>query len=272
MLKNILHIPYFIYVTMLFVSLILLSFPITLLLLLFPTKIKDYGMFWLMKITSNIWFFCMGVLTINYNRTKIDKSKSYLITPNHQSFIDAAIIYTSIGQIFKTLGKIEIEKTPIYGIIYKTVVVTVDRSSMTARANSLRKMKKELDEGKSIVVFPEGTFPNEPNSLLSPFQAGGFALALMQEVDVLPILFIDSANRLHPSKLLQFTPGRNRAVYLPPIDVKKFDKKDSEGLKTFAQIYMQQCLDYIRKDGTKSAWEFGILYQQNYFNSKITNV
>ena len=76
MLKNILHIPYFIYVTVLFVSLILLSFPITLLLLLFPTKIKDYGMFWLMKIISNIWFFCMGVLTINYNRTKIDKSKS----------------------------------------------------------------------------------------------------------------------------------------------------------------------------------------------------
>ena len=58
----------------------------------------------------------------NYHRSKIDFSKSYIITPNHQSFIDAAIIYTSIPQLFKSLGKKEIEKTPIYGIIYKMVV------------------------------------------------------------------------------------------------------------------------------------------------------
>jgi 1-acyl-sn-glycerol-3-phosphate acyltransferase len=261
MIKTILHFPYFLYVITLFVVLILLSFPFTLLLLLFPTQIKDWGMFWLMKIISNIWFCAIGMPPTNYNRNKIDFSKSYLITPNHQSFLDAVIIYTSIPTLFKTLGKKEIEKTPIYGIIYKTVVITVDRSSMTARAVSLRKMKNELDEGKSIVVFPEGTFPSQPSPLLSPFVQGGFALALMQQVDILPILYLDSSTRMHPSKLIRFKPGRNRAVYLPPMQVSWFGKKDTDGLKQKTQDYMQACLDYCRLNKVSEVWNFANQWQ-----------
>jgi 1-acyl-sn-glycerol-3-phosphate acyltransferase len=256
MLKNILHFPYFLYVMILFVILILFSFPVTLVLLFCPTQVKDTGMFLLMKLISNIWFVLIGMFPRNYNRSKIDFSKSYLITPNHQSFIDAAIIYTSIPSVFKTLGKKEIEKAPIYGVIYKAVVITVDRSSMTARAASLRKMKHELNEGKSIVVFPEGTFTDEPKNELSEFQQGGFALAIMQEVNILPVLYLDSSKRMHPSKIIQFMPGKNRAVFLPPIQVTWFGKKDTDGLKNFTQQYMQTCLNFARENDVKLVWEF----------------
>lgn len=262
-MKNLVYLPYFIYVSILFIVLIVLSFPITLCLLLLPESIKDIGMFWLMKIISNLWFILIGMIPLNYHRRKIDFSKSYIIAPNHQSFIDAATIYTSIPHVFKTLGKIEIEKAPIYGVIYKTVVITVDRSSMTAKAASFRKMKKELDKGNSLVIFPEGTFSNTATNQLLPFQDGCFSLAIMQKVDILPILFLDTAKRLHPSKLMQFTSGMNRAVYLPPIVCHHLEKDKIESLKKYTHDYMQACLDFCREKNPNAVWEFALLWQKN---------
>ena len=228
-----------------------------------PKKVRDYGMFIILKFISNTWFILGGMWPKNYNRNKIDFSKSYLIAPNHQSFIDAAIVYTSIPQLFKSLGKKEIEKAPIYGIIYKMVVITVDRSSVTAKANSFRKMKSEMENGMSIVLFPEGTFADKPQHELMPFQNGSFALAHMQRVDILPVLFLDTVKRMHPSKLYLVTPGFNRAVFLPPIPTKDIDKADLDLLKNYCQLYMQTCLDFCRKNNPADVWVFAVTWLQN---------
>jgi 1-acyl-sn-glycerol-3-phosphate acyltransferase len=218
-------------------------------------------MFWLLKIISNLWFLLIGIFPFNYNIKKVNFSKSYIITPNHQSFLDAAIIYTSIPHLFKTLGKKEIEKAPFYGVIYKAVVITVDRSSLAARATSFRKMKTELEKGNSIAIFPEGTFSDTPLPNLLPFQDGCFSLAILQQVDILPVLFIDASKRLHPSKLIRFSPGLNRTIYLPPISCTGLEKKDMEALKNYTQQYMQACLNYCRINNKKSVWQFALNWQ-----------
>lgn len=264
MLRTLLHIPYFIYVCLWFVVLILASFPITLLLILLPRNIRDKGMFYLMKLISNAWFILTGMIPLNYNRRKIDFSESYIITPNHQSFLDAAIIYTSIPHVFKSLGKKEVERTPVYGIIYKTVVITVDRSSLSARALSFRKMKQELDLGNSIVLFPEGTFPDLPHHGLLPFQDGAFSLAIQTQRSVLPMLFLDTARRVHPSSLWRMTPGLNRAVYLPPVSCKGFEKKQVDSLKKYTHAYMQACLEHCRQMDIGSVWHYALEWQHKH--------
>jgi 1-acyl-sn-glycerol-3-phosphate acyltransferase len=228
-----------------------------------PKKVKDYGMFFILKFISNAWFILGGMWPKNYHRNKIDFSKSYLIAPNHQSFLDAGVIYTAVPKLFKSLGKKEIEKTPIYGIIYKMVVITVDRSSVSAKANSFRRMKKEMEEGLSIVLFPEGTFANHPQNELMPFENGSFVLAHMQQVDILPVLFLNTVKRMHPSKLHIVTPGWNRAVFLPPISTKEIEKADLELLKNYCQQYMQTCLDFCRKNNPIYVWDFAVTWLQN---------
>ncbi len=265
LLKNLLFFPYFIYVCLWFVLLILLAFPITLVLILFPERIKNKGLFYVLKMISNIWFVAIGIIPINYHRKKINFSKNYIITPNHQSFIDAAIIYTCIPQVFKTLGKIGIEKTPFYGVMYNNVVITVDRSSVSAKALSYRKMIKELASGISLAIFPEGTFPNQPSQELLPFQNGCFSLAIQQQTDILPVLFLDSAFRMHPSKIIHCTPGWNRAVYLPPVSIQNYSSDDLLKLKQLVKNYMQTCLDYSRENPAKDVWAFAQQWlQQNH--------
>lgn len=247
---------YFVYVCLIFVVLIVGTFPLVLLSMWLPKKAKDLFMFGLLKGISNVWLIASGMIPKNYHRRNIDFTRSYLIMPNHQSFLDAAMLYTSLLKPFKTLGKKEVEKAPIYGVVYKMVVITVDRSSVTAKANSFRQMKKEMEGGLSVGIFPEGTFADEPQASLLPFQSGGFALALMQQADVLPMLFLDTPKRLHPTAITRMTPGKNRTVFLPPISVTWFDKKDSDGMKQFTQQYMQACLDCCRSKGPQACWDF----------------
>lgn len=262
-LKNLLHGIHFAYLALWFVVLIVGSFFITLVLLVLPNSLRDKAMFWLMKVISHAWFLLCGFWQRTYNANNIDFNKSFIITPNHQSYLDAAIIYTSIPGIFKTLGKVEIEKAPIYGLIYKTVVITVDRSSTTARANSFRRMKKELESGLSIVIFSEGTFPPQPKSQLMPFQQGGYSLAIMQQTEILPVLFLDAAQRMHPSRIWRTKPGLNRSVFLPPLSTNGLDKSHGDHLKSYAERYMQECLDFCRDSPVSEVWNFALLWQKN---------
>lgn len=258
LIKYFFFLPYFIYSALLLVVLIVSAFPITLILLLFPEKVTNQGMFVLLKFICNAWYLLTGMWPKNFNRDKIDFNRSYIITPNHQSFIDAATIYTSIPHLFKSLGKKEIEKTPIYGVIYKTVVITVDRSSLKARAMSFRQMKQALDKKISILIFPEGTFSDTPIADLLPFQNGAFGLSILQQTPLLPVLFPDSASRMHPSKIIRCTPGWNRAVFLPPISVEELKKEDQESLKNLTQAYMQACLNHCRNQSAENVWNFAL--------------
>lgn len=220
-------------------------------------------MYWLMKIDSNLLFILSGIFSKTYHQKNINFEKSHIIIPTHKSYIEAVTIYTTIQKVFKTLGKKELEKTPLYGLIFKAVCISVDRSSLAARAMSFRKMKQELEQKLSIVIFPEGTFSDEPKDVLLPFQDGCFSLAIMQKCDLLPILFLDSAERMHPKKIYQMTPGYNRAVYLPAISVLERSKKDTVALKMFVQNYMQACLDFIQENDIENVWDFALKYQKN---------
>lgn len=253
---------YFVYFSILFAVLIILAFPLTLIFLLLPKKICDRAMFLMMKAGSYILFTLSGIIPRNYHRDKVSFDQSYIIIPTHQSYIEAATIYTSIPTLFKTLGKKELEKTPLYGLIFKAVCITVDRSSLSARAMSFRKMKHELDQGLSIIIFPEGTFADMPQPSLLPFQDGSFSLAILQQTDLLPVLYPDSCLRMHPGQFTQMSPGPNRAIFLPPVRVKGFQKKDTQALKVFCEKYMQACLDHFHEKNIADLWSFAIHYQE----------
>ncbi len=255
---------YFVYFLLLFAILILLSFPVTLMLILFPKTVLDRSMFWMMKSGSYLLFYLSGIHPRHYHRKKVPFDQSYIIIPTHKSYIEAATLYTSIPCLFKTLGKKEIEKIPIYGLIFKAVCISVDRSSLSARAMSFRKMKQELEQGLSIVIFPEGTFPDTPQHHLLPFQDGSFSLAIMQQTDLLPVLFPDSSKRMHPFHFTQMSPGVNRAIFLPPVRVSGLQKKDLQVLKTFCEGYMQKCLDYCQQNDIAGVWNFALLYLEQH--------
>src|SRR5690606_24017645 len=100
----------------------------------------------------------------------------------------------------------------------KNAIVTVDRSSIQNRAESIRILKSILSKGISVVVFPEGTF-NMTNKPLKEFYDGAFRLAIETQTPIKPVLFLDTYSRMHYNSIFAMTPGKSRIVYLDEISV-----------------------------------------------------
>ena len=115
---------------------------------------------------------------IHQTNKKIDRNQQYVIIANHTSIVDifiTVLLFPHHPICF--VGKKELVKIPIFGTIYKRICVMVDRSSPKSRAEVYKKCAERMEEGDSIVIFPEGGVPDDTNVILDNFKDGAFILS-----------------------------------------------------------------------------------------------
>jgi 1-acyl-sn-glycerol-3-phosphate acyltransferase len=190
---------------------------------------------------ARLWFFLIGIRHRNFYEQPHDKSKQYIFVANHISYLDAPVIVRALQQPVRALGKAEMSKVPLFGFIYRNAVVTVDRTSATHRANSVRILKSVIKKGISIFIFPEGTF-NESNKPLKELYDGAFRIAIETQTPIKPLLFLDTYHRMHFKSVFSLSPGRSRTVFLKEIPVTGLTTKDLETLKKQVASVMEQKL------------------------------
>lgn len=125
-------------------------------------------------------FYGMGFRykLIKQHNKHIDKNRQYVIIANHTSLIDVllpSILFPHHPICY--VGKKELVKIPIFGTIYKRICVMVDRKSPKSRAEVYKRCAKRMEQGDSIVLFPEGGVPEDTNVLLDKFKDGAFTLS-----------------------------------------------------------------------------------------------
>lgn len=169
------------------------------------------------------------------------RGQRFVIVANHISYLDTLNVFAAIPVHFRTLAKQEMAALPLFGLVYKQVAILVDRASAGSRVASLRAMQQHLQQEGHIVVFPEGTF-NETGAPTKAFYSGAFSLAISAQAPVLPLLFPDTVRRWHYSAWWKFWPGRNRAVFLPPISVAGMGSQDVPALRDAVRQQMDEAL------------------------------
>ena len=174
-------------------------------------------------------------------------NKPHIFVANHNSYMDIPPIVQLKHQPIRALGKFESSKIPIFGWLYKAAVIMVDRSSPTKRAQSLRNLKNALHEGISIFIFPEGTFSMTNKKPLKPFYNGAFKLAIEMNIPIQPVLMIDAVDRMHFDNVFTLSPGINRVVYLPTVEVTGYTIDQIEILKEAVYNLMDEGLRRYRK-------------------------
>ncbi len=184
----------------------------------------------LMRLWSVLWFFLVGIRHRNILLSRPDPSGHYIFVLNHISYLDAALAVNSIRQPFRALGKAEMARVPVFGYIYRSCVVMVDRKDPANRARSLSRMKAILRKGISIMIFPEGTF-NETGRPLKDFFDGAFRIAIETQTPVMPVVFLDAWQRMHHRHIFSLNPGRSRAVFLDPVPVEGLTQADVPALR-----------------------------------------
>jgi 1-acyl-sn-glycerol-3-phosphate acyltransferase len=221
---------YSLYALLLFVGIMLLLFPFVIIASLFGRITGGNMIYRLCMIWGDTWFFLVFIFHRNLYETKPEKDKQYIFVANHISYLDAPVIVKTIRRPIRALGKTEMSRVPVFGFIYKYAVVRVDRGNADNRAKSVRNMMSVLKKGISIFVFPEGTF-NMTNKPLKDFYDGAFRVAIETQTPVMPVLFLDTFDRMSYRSLLSLSPGKNRCVFLDEIPVDGLSQKDVPALK-----------------------------------------
>ncbi len=179
---------------------------------------------------ADIWFVLILVHHRNIYEVPLSKDAAYIFLSNHNSYFDIPVLVKTFRKPVRPLGKAEVAKAPLFGIIYRNAIVTVDRSSPANRARSVARLKAFIRQGISVLVFPEGTF-NETGKPLKEFYDGAFRIAIETATPIKPVLMLDSYDRLHYGSLFSFTPGKSRAVFLEEIPVDHLTLADLPRLK-----------------------------------------
>lgn len=230
---------YCIYALGMFIGIMLVLFPFVLIASLFG-RIKGGNMIYrLCTLWADIWFFSVFIYHKNYYEQVPDKNKQYIFVGNHISYIDAPLLAKTIRRPIRALGRIELSKTPVFGFIYRSVVVIVDRSDALHRAKSVRNLKSVISKGVSLIVMPEGTF-NMTDKPLKNFYDGAFRVAIETQTTLKPFLLLDPYDRMHYKNLFTLTPGKSRAVFLHEVPVDGLTLEDLPYLK-------QKVYDIIEK-------------------------
>ncbi|SDC44523.1 lysophospholipid acyltransferase family protein [Pedobacter soli] len=228
---------YLLYAAIVFFILMVMVCPFIILSMgIFNEKTGRKISFWFLKFWA--WgFSLLTFLWFTTRATPIDTERAYIYVGNHSSFLDAVAIVLGIPQAFSPLGKIEMLKIPVFGWIYKRLVVMIDRSSRESRDHSVAELRKDLAEGQSILIFPEGTM-NKTDQPLAPFYDGAFRLAIETQTPILPFAIRNSRAHLPRTDPLLLNPGIIKTVFGEAIEVKGLAAEDLEKLKqkTFEAI------------------------------------
>lgn len=169
----------------------------------------------------------------------LNKHEVYIFAAAHSFTNDviAALAYIDRSMYVLNGSTHQIKHNPgmlalaMYGQVY------VDRFCEESRKSSIMKMKKIIQNGTSVYMYPEGAWNNSENLLLLPFFAGPWILAKETKCKVVPVAAFNEM-------------GKDK-IYIrvgEPLDISEL-KKD-EGIRLVRDSIATEIYEMIEKHST----------------------
>jgi 1-acyl-sn-glycerol-3-phosphate acyltransferase len=161
-------------------------------------------------------------------RENMRPGETYLIMSNHQSLYDIPVLFVVIGPNVRMVTKTELFEVPLFGKALRAGgFVEIDRSNRTRAIASLEHAKGVLSGGTHVWIAPEGT--RSKSGQLLPFKQGGFHLAMVARLPILPVT-ISGTREVLPARGVRSTPGaRVRVTIHAPIDPQRYVPEGKRG-------------------------------------------
>ncbi len=116
----------------------------------------------------------------------IDKGKAYLFIGNHSSSFDIFLLSGYLPFEFKWISKATYFKVPLLGnAMKKAGYILIHRDKPMQAMRALLYAVDSLKQGKSIVIFPEGT--RSRSGELQDFKKGTLVIAQKASAEVVPL-------------------------------------------------------------------------------------
>ncbi len=197
--------------------------------LFFPRPWYKYIIWFSHHIYTRIFFFLTLIRIKVQGKEKLNPKETYIIVSNHRSSIDFMINAFAFPGVYKFLAKKELVKVPLFGFIVKRLCVLVDRKDPSSRTKSIQYLKRTMDEGYSVFLYPEGT-RNRTGKLLGNFHKGAFRIAIetQRPIAIQTLKNIEKVSAAAES--VDLSPGGIQVIWSEPISTKGLTQKELPGL------------------------------------------
>ncbi|WP_297429487.1 1-acyl-sn-glycerol-3-phosphate acyltransferase [Clostridium sp.] len=177
------------------------------------------------KIGYNWSKFTMNMIGIDLDVKGLENipKETCVFIGNHSSILDIPILLYITDRNLGFIAKKEMLKTPIIGYwLRNSKCVPIDRENPRTAMVSINEAIKNIKEGNSMVIFPEGTRNKEGK--VGQFKKGALKLATKSKAPIVPVS-IDRASRAFEDNR-EFRPTKIKVVFGKTIDTKNLSKED----------------------------------------------
>lgn len=177
-----------------------------------------------------------GVTVTVRGRENIPAGRSAVFTPNHQGDYDIPLMLLYLDEPHGLVAKVETKKIPLVRTWMELLdCVFIDRDSPRKAMEAMRQAQTMLEQGKSMVVFPEGT--RSRGDQMNEFKAGAFRMACKAGAPVVPVA-IDGSYKIMEANHNLMKPAHVTITILPPIETAGMDRAAQHALgeETAARI------------------------------------
>lgn len=188
------------------------------------------------------FFFGLTLIKIKVEgRKNLNRKDNYIIVSNHRSSIDFMINAFAFPGVYKFLAKKELTKVPLFGLIVKRLCVLVDRKDPASRIKSIDYLKRTLDEGYSVFIYPEGT-RNKTKNPLGNFHKGAFRIAIETQTPIAVQTLVGINKVSATAAAVDLSPGKVKVVWSKPISTKGMTQKDVPALTQKVRSVMEEII------------------------------
>ena len=202
---------------------------------------------WATRTWSRSFLTAAGVRARIHNPELISSTRGAVYISNHVSWFDVFVLASELPR-YSFIAKSELRKIPVFGYGAEAAgIVFLDRDNRKAAFESYKVAAKEVERGRSIIVYPEGTRGRDYH--LRPFKKGPFVLAIASQCPIIPTI-VHGSREVMAKGSFRIRRGTIDVHFLEPIETKGLDYDDRAELMTRVWTRMANAMRDIYGVGT----------------------
>jgi 1-acyl-sn-glycerol-3-phosphate acyltransferase len=247
-IKSILGTIYAVYALLVFIATMLVVFIPIWIISLLPEPTRARALHPVFRIWMGVYMPLIFCPVFRKGKKNFKKGQQYVVVINHNSLMDIPVSSPWIPGPNKTLAKVEMSRIPLFGVIYKTGSILVDRKREGSRRDSFAKMQETLNQGTHLCLYPEGT-RNKTTEPMQQFFDGAFITAIKAQKPIMPGVLFNTGRVLPATAKGWARPMPIRIHFLEPIGTEGLAINDVAELKERVHRVMRDY--YVAHQNTK---------------------
>ncbi len=183
------------------------------------------------------------------------RTGGFLIVGNHISHLDPifdAVIVRTFGRVPRFLAKASLWKVPVLGrALAGSLQIPVERTGAGAGQRSLELATEALQDGRVVLIYPEGTVTRDPERWPMRPRPGVAALALSGDFPVIPVTHWGTHHiydSYAPGRKLHWPPRKDVTIVVgDPIDLTELRSRpvDARSIRDASLLIMGVIRDQL---------------------------